>query len=117
MITAASAMRNSPAAQKSASAAGAAASLAGNAPSAAAGDDSKLRETFTASLGQTFYGQMLKAMRQTVGKSKYFHGGRGEEIFQQQLDQLVVEKMSRTSASAMVDPMFEQFLLNRGRTA
>lgn len=76
-----------------------------------------LRETFASTVGQTFFGQMMKSMRQTVGKSKYFHGGRGEEIFQQQLDQLVVEKMSQSGSSPLVEPMFEQFMLNRGRSS
>ena len=31
-------------------------------------------------LGETFYGQMIKAMRSSVGKPAYFHGGRGEEV-------------------------------------
>jgi Rod binding domain-containing protein len=82
---------------------------------ASAEDQEKLRETFASTVGQTFFGQMMKSMRQTVGKSKYFHGGRAEEIFQQQLDQLVVEKMSRSSASPIVEPMFDQFMLNRGK--
>jgi peptidoglycan hydrolase FlgJ len=116
VIAAVSALRSSTAAQRSASDCGAAATLAANAKTAVSSDDPAVREAFTASMGQTFYGQMMKAMRQTVGKSKYFHGGRGEQIFQQQLDQIVVEKMSRTCAAPMVDPMYEQFLLNRGRT-
>ena len=56
---------------------------------------------------------MLKSMRKTVGKPAYFHGGRGEEVFQRQLDQVLAEKMSRSSASQFVGPMFELFMLQR----
>ena len=77
------------------------------------GDDAKLRKTFDTFVGETLFGQMLKSMRKSVGKSKYFNGGRTEEIFQQQLDQVLAEKMSRTSADRLAGPMFELFTLNR----
>lgn len=72
-----------------------------------------LRETFNRFVGQTFYGQMLSAMRQTVGRPAYFHGGHSEEVFQGQLDQLLSEKLSDASADSFTDPMFELFHLNR----
>lgn len=67
-----------------------------------------LREAFTQFAGEMFYGQMLKAMRQTVGKPAYFHGGRGEEAFQSQLDQTMTEELTKASASKFADPMFER---------
>jgi hypothetical protein len=76
-------------------------------------DDAKLRKTFDTFVGETLFGQTLKSMRKSVGKSKYFNGGRTEEIFQQQLDQVLAEKMSRTSADRLTGPMFELFTLNR----
>ena len=54
---------------------------AGGARPATAGRSDELRERFTQFVGETFYGQMIKAMRSTVGKPAYFHGGRGEEVF------------------------------------
>ncbi|KKK89379.1 hypothetical protein LCGC14_2733690, partial [marine sediment metagenome] len=78
----------------------------------AAQDDGQLRETFDAFVGQTFFAQMLKAMRKTVGKSAYFHGGRAEEIFQQQLDQVLGEKLAKASGDKLSRPMFELFRLN-----
>ncbi len=66
----------------------------------------EVREHFTQFVGETFYGQMLKSMRQTVGKPAYFHGGRGEEVFRGQLDQKLAEEMTKSSADRFADPMF-----------
>ena len=76
-------------------------------------EDGPLREAFDAFIGQTFYGQMLKAMRTSLGKPAYFHGGRGEEIFQGQLDQILTEEMSEAGAEQLTGPMFELFNLHR----
>jgi hypothetical protein len=75
--------------------------------------DPKLREAFNDFVGQTFYGQMLSAMRQTVGKPAYFHGGRAEETFQKQLDQVMAEKMADATAEQFSEPMFDLFMLSR----
>jgi peptidoglycan hydrolase FlgJ len=74
-----------------------------------------LRDSFRDFVGQTLFGQMLSSMRTTVGKPAYFHGGRGEEVFQQQLDQLLVEKISDASASTVADPMYELFQMQRSQ--
>jgi len=72
-----------------------------------------VREAFQSFVGQTLFGQLLKAMRKTMGKPAYFHGGRAEEIFQNQLDQVLAEKISQASADKFSGPMFELFALNR----
>jgi Rod binding domain-containing protein len=68
----------------------------------------ELRETFTQFVGEMFYGQMFKAMRSTVGKPAYFHGGRAEEAFQGQLDQTMTEQLTKATASKFAEPMFER---------
>jgi Rod binding domain-containing protein len=80
----------------------------------AAQDDPKLREAFGQFVGETFFGQMLKAMRKTQNKPAYFHGGRGEEVFQQQLDQVLAEKLTAASSQQFSEPMMELFMLQRG---
>ena len=75
--------------------------------------DPKLREAFNDFVGQTFYGQMLSAMRSTVDKPAYFHGGRAEEAFQSQLDQVLAEKMADASAEQFTGPMFDLFSMSR----
>ena len=72
------------------------------------GSEAELREKFTQFVGETFYGQMLKSMRATVGKPAYFHGGRGEEVFQGQFDQRLAEELTKSSAKQFAEPMFER---------
>ena len=68
----------------------------------------ELRERFTQFVGEAFFGQMIKAMRSTVGKPAYFHGGRAEEVFQGQLDQTLAEHLTEASAARFAEPMFER---------
>lgn len=71
------------------------------------------REAFVDFVGQTFFGQMFKAMRSTQGKPPYFHGGQAEEIFRNQLDEVLVERMSEATGDTIAGPMFELFQLRR----
>lgn len=80
---------------------------AGAAPAAG---DAQLRETFDSFVGETFYGLLLKSMRSTLDQPAYFHGGRAEEVFQQQLDQMLSETLSDQSAAQFTQPMYEVFL-------
>ncbi len=82
--------------------------------SAAAAPEGQLREKFDQFVGESMFGQMLKSMRQSLGKPAYFHGGRAEEVFQSQLDQLLVEKISDASAEQIAEPMYELFTANMG---
>lgn len=66
----------------------------------------ELEAAFTDFVGQTFYGQMLHAMRSSVGQPAYVHGGQAEEIFQSQLDQVLAEKMSDQTGAQFAQPMF-----------
>jgi hypothetical protein len=76
-------------------------------------DTPELREAFTDFVGQTFFGELVKQMRATVHNSEFFHGGMGEDIFQTQLDQIMVERMSKTSAKSLSDPMYELLMAPR----
>jgi Rod binding domain-containing protein len=87
--------------------------LTGKRLQSAEGDPGQLRKAFDSFVGETFYGQMLKQMRKTVGKTPYFDGGRAEEIFRGQLDQKLTEQMSKASASTFTGPMFELFSLSQ----
>lgn len=73
----------------------------------------ELKEAFQDFVGQTFFGEMIKAFRSTQQPSKYFHGGRAEEIFQGQFDQVLTEKLSEASADKIADPMYELFMMKR----
>ncbi len=76
-------------------------------------EPSELREAFDSFVGQTFFQQMLGAMRATVDKPAYFHGGRAEEVFQNQLDQVLSEHMTEAAADDFTDPLFELYSLKR----
>ena len=68
----------------------------------------EVRETFGKFAANTFYGELLKSLRTSVGKAAYFDGGRAEEIFQSQLDQHIADKLSQSPNDSLVEPMFQQ---------
>src|SRR5437773_11578627 len=76
-------------------------------------DTPELHEAFTDFVGQTFFGELVKQMRATLHKPAFFHGGMGEDIFQTQLDQIMVERMSETNAKTFSDPMYELLMAPR----
>jgi len=84
------------------------------APSLTGANTPELKEAFTDFVGQTFFGELLKQMRATVGKPAYMHGGFGEDVFQSQLDQVLVERISETTASRFSDPMYDLLVARRG---
>lgn len=53
-------------------------------------------------VAQTFFGTMLKQMRQSPFKSELFSGGRGGQAFNEMLDQRLVEHMSRGAGKQLV---------------
>jgi len=73
----------------------------------------ELREAFQSFVGETLFSQMLKAARKTQNKPAYFHGGRAEEMFQQQLDQVLAEKIAKSDGGKYSDAMFELFTMKR----
>ena len=77
------------------------------------GETSELKEKFTEFVGQTLFGSMLASMRKTLGKPAYMHGGRTEEVFQQQLDQVIVEDLTEASADSIASPMFDLFKMQK----
>ena len=68
----------------------------------------EIQKNFRQFVGEMFYGQMMKAMRKSLEKPAYFHGGRAEEVFQGQLDQMMAQEMTEASADQLADPMFRQ---------
>src|SRR3954469_11144856 len=76
-------------------------------------DTPELHKAFTDFVGQTFFGELVKQMRATVDKPAFFHGGMGEDVFQQQLDQIMVERMSDATAATFSDPMYQLFMAPR----
>jgi hypothetical protein len=83
------------------------------AASALPGDRPELREAFTAFVGQTFFGELVRQLRASVPKSPLTHGGFGEDVFQSQLDQVLVERISQASAPRLSEPMYQLLLARR----
>ena len=75
----------------------------------------ELKQAFQDFVGQTLFSQMIKAARSSQQPSAYFDGGRAEEIFRGQLDQVLAEKMSDASGDKIAEPMYELFMLRRQR--
>jgi len=73
----------------------------------------ELQDAFGDFVGNTFFSQLISSMRKTVDKPAYFHGGRGEEVFQGQLDQMLAEKLSDSTKEQFAQPMFDLFMLGR----
>jgi len=73
----------------------------------------KLKDAFGDFVGNTFFSQLISSMRKTVDKPAYFHGGRGEEVFQGQLDQMLAENLSDSTKEQFAKPMFDLFMLGR----
>ncbi len=74
----------------------------------------ELREAFDDFVGQTLFGSMLAEMRKGLDGPAYMGGGRTEEVFQGQLDQLLVERMADASAKTISGPMYDLFMMGRG---
>lgn len=67
----------------------------------------EVKEAFGQFVGETFFGQMLKSMRATVGEPAYFHGGHAEEQFQSRLDAQIAQDMSANGAGGLADDLFK----------
>ncbi|MBI1315168.1 hypothetical protein GC176_28085 [bacterium] len=66
-----------------------------------------IKRLYQQSIGGTFFRQMMKALRSSTGKAAYFNGGQAEKIFQGQLDELMVEKLSDVSGGTFSDQLFQ----------
>ena len=68
----------------------------------------QLQTAFQDFVGKSFYGEMMKSMRSTVGEPAYFHGGNAEKIFQQQLDHQLADEMTKSNAGDLASAMFRR---------
>ncbi len=68
----------------------------------------KLRDAVDRTVGSVFYGTLLKTMRESPLKGSIGHGGRGEEVFQNQLDQLFVERAGTARSYDLNQTIFER---------
>ena len=74
-----------------------------------------LRTSIDEFVGMVFYGQLLKAMRDSPLKSDIGHGGRGEDVFAGQLDIELSQRIGRSSGFHLSDAIYRR--LRRGAVA
>ncbi len=74
-----------------------------------------LRKSINEFVGTVFYGQLLKAMRNSPLKSDIGHGGRGEDVFAGQLDIELSQQIGRASGFDLTDAIYRR--LRRGAVA
>jgi hypothetical protein len=67
-----------------------------------------LPEAFDQFVGDTFFRQMLKSLRATTGKPAFLHGGQAEEIFQSQLDEVIITDMVKATRNSFTGDLFKQ---------
>ncbi len=58
---------------------------------------SELKDKFQDFVGQTFFSELIKSLRTSQQGAAYFNGGRAEEVFQGQFDQMMSEHLSEAS--------------------
>jgi hypothetical protein len=79
--------------------------------------NTNLKKAFQDAIGTTFFRLMMKSLRQSTGKPAYLHGGQTEEIFQQQMDEILIAKLGETSGKSFSDGLFERQFPNHVDTS
>ena len=64
-------------------------------------------------VAQTFYGTLLKQMRNSPFKSDLFEGGRGGQAFSSLFDQQMIDRMASGSGQKLVRAIVRQIEANR----
>lgn len=60
-------------------------------------------------VGQVFYGTLLRQLRSSSLAGKYGHGGRGEEVFQAQLDQVLATRAGQARSTELSEAMVSRY--------
>lgn len=68
----------------------------------------ELRRASEQLVGMTFFQTLLQTADSTALKGKYGHGGRGEEVFRQQMNAVFAERAAASSRFPLVDAIYDQ---------
>jgi Rod binding domain-containing protein len=68
----------------------------------------ELRKRIGEMVGMTFFGTLMKAMRESTMKGPFGHGGRGEEVFGGQLDQMLAQEMGKATRFDLKEVIYRQ---------
>lgn len=78
------------------------------APKGAARDSHKELKRAVADFESLFINQMFKSMRETIGKSELFHGGKAEDIYTSMLDAELSKNMAQAGGIGLADMLMRQ---------
>jgi len=59
-------------------------------------------------VGSAFYGTIFQMIRESPFKSKFGHGGRGEEVFSAQLHGVLAERMGQARNNNLSDVLYKR---------
>lgn len=71
--------------------------------------EQQLQKQATNLIGQTFFGTLLKQMRDSPFKSDLFSGGRGGQAFSEMYDQHIAMHMAQRSGAKLTRPIVKKF--------
>jgi len=71
-------------------------------------DKDQLRELTEMLVSTAFISPMFEQMRSDPLAANLFHGGRGEEVFQQQFDQVYADRIASASRMGLADALYNQ---------
>ena len=80
-------------------------------------EDQQLMEYAQKWVSQTFFGTMLKQMRNSPFKSELFSGGRGGDAFGGMYDQHLADRMARASGKKLAESIVRQLQRQKARAA
>jgi Rod binding domain-containing protein len=69
----------------------------------------ELRDVADRVVGSVFYNTLLQQMRSSTLKGEYGHGGRGEEVFQAQLDQVLADRSGQATSTSLSDAIVRRY--------
>lgn len=72
------------------------------------GEEAQLREAAEKLVSTTLIMPMFERMRNDPLAANLFHGGRGEKIFQQQMDQILSDRVAGAANFDVVDAVYRQ---------
>ncbi len=76
-----------------------------------------LETSFQQAVGGLLFGQLIKSLRDGVGKPAYIHGGQAEEMFQTQMDQKLAETLATREGGTFVKELYQRFLVDHPQSA
>lgn len=78
------------------------------APKGLSRDSQKELKRAVADFESLFINQMFKSMRETIGKSELFHGGKAEDIYTSMLDTELSKNMAQAGGIGLADMLLRQ---------